>query len=107
MAESRVHACKQNKRRGSSHDSKPAELHQYDYDPVASTCKCRRDIDDGKPCNADCGHGCEESFDEAYWSGGCLWQTEECGANCNEQKVAEHHQHDGVGLCPRLENVLG
>ncbi len=107
VAKTGVHAGKQDKRCRCGHDAKPAKLHQDDDEPVPNVCVCRRNIDDGKPGDADGGHGREECFDEAYWTRSRLWQAQKCGADCNEQKIGEYHQHDGIclGLC--LENVLG
>ena len=66
MAKARVHAGKQDERRGCGHDAKPAKLHQGDKNPVPYICVCRRDVDDGKPGDADGRHGGEKCFDEAH-----------------------------------------
>ena len=107
VAKAGVHAGKQDECRRCGHDAKPAKLHQDDDEPVPNICVCRRNIDDGKPGDADSRHGREECFDEAYWALPSLRQAQKCGADSNEQKIGEYHQHDGVclGLC--LENVLG
>ena len=64
-------------------------------------------IDNGKPGDAHGGHGSEECVDKTQGTCGRLGQTEERGTDSYEQKIGEHHQHDGVRLSSGFENVLG
>ena len=107
VAKSRMHAGEQDKRRGCCHDAEPAQLHKDDQEPKSSLAEGRGNVDDGEPGDADGGHGGKERFDKTYGACGGLRQDQKRRSDGDEQQVGKHHQHDGIRLGFRLENVLG
>ena len=75
VAESRMHAGKQDNRRGCGHDAETAQLHERNKDPQSGVRKRGSNIDNGKPRDADGGHGGKECFDKVNGARGGLRQT--------------------------------